>query len=288
MAQAKKTAGKTAPQATPVATLSRGQKAAATRRANKEKAAKAHAAKVKGVKLSTRAKVPTKKERTANLAKLVREQKARDKRKAALKKEREAVASQKERSETLKRAKGVLAIRTAGRKAADTGTLGLLRHAAVLVATKGKRTSYDYAAGLNAKWPGWLEFKEAEAKTDTNHGIIVAAFLAEKKAFYEDFRANFDGVGDCNPSATWANIRKYAGNLLVNGIPKPRGGAAKIGLDKVAIRDLEKLYLRINNQKEEDFDANPKLAEAAKQVLGVLAFLGANVGAINAKITPKK
>ena len=281
-----KTFRKTAPAATVetvVAPLSRGQKAAATRKANAEKAKAAHAKKVAGVKLSTAAKVPSAKDRAKNLSALMREQKARNKRKLALAKERAKHAAEKsaDKAATDKRVKGVAAIRKAGQ-----GNIGLLRHSAVLAATRGKRSAYDYAAGLNAAFtPDWVNFKRSDANKETNHGIMVGAYFDEQTAFYADFRANFDGVGDCNPSATWANLKKYSRNLVANGAPTPRGQGSKVTVEQAARRDVKKLYLRVNNSP--DFDGSEKLQTAAHKLGEVLALLGVNLTAVNAKISPK-
>jgi hypothetical protein len=259
-------------------TLSRGQKAAATRKLNAAKKAADHAKKVKAIKISTAAKVPSAKERARNLSKLAKEQKARDQRKAQLAAARAKHEAGKVQAETDKRTKGVAAIRKAGQ-----GALGVLRHTAVLAATKGKRSAYDYAAGLNASFtPDWPNFKPEDGKKDTNHGKMVAAFFTEKKAYYEDFRANFDGVGECNPSAYWANIKKYAQNLIANGVQKKRGQGSAITAEQALRRDLPALYLRANNA--EGFEGNDKLQAAAKHLGEAIVLMGLSLGPINEKI----
>lgn len=258
--------------------LSRGQKAAATRKANQEKAAKAHAEKVKAVKISTRAKVPTAKERAKNLATLVREQKARDARKQALAAERHAVKAGKEKAITDQRTKSLIDIRKAAQ-----GKLHDLRFAAVDGATKGKRTGYAYAGALNASFtPDWPNFKKEQANKQTNHGIMVTAFFAEKDSYFAAFNANHDGVGKANPSAYWANLKKYAQTLMADGIEKKRGSGTTLAAREALRRDIPALYLRANNDKA--FDSDEKLQVVATKLGEVCALLGLNLGEINKKI----
>jgi hypothetical protein len=264
--------------------LSRGQKAAATRAANKA----TRAAKVANVSKANAAKVPSKAARQRLTARQI---KARAKVTAAKKARRENAAAY-EASRTLSQQVKYLnllekcAKPAKGRNAPD---LFALRADAIKANSLKEFASDVYAKAITAMFgPDCWNYKRSEMQ-DTPAGSNVRLYFAEQDIFNENFRAKHlaqGKLGKANPSAYWRNLGKsaqlQAATAAGNPDPLRTGKGNHLDGFQLAAKNAPLIYLRAN--KTDGFVHNEKLQKVARLAFEICELVGVNISDLQDKL----
>lgn len=254
------------------AILSRGQKAAQTRRANValREAEAAKAAEVKAANFAALKKraaqnviktVPPKAARQASLARIAKAHKAVEADMLAAK----ALATQQAE---IDRAEAEWA------KMARHELRALAIGHALQGEAFGRRLARAYTRDFDGIDGGWWNATRADIDLSTNTGSVVAQLFIEQKVYFDNFKSNHAELvvrglrrGKAQPARYWGLLKQYAEQDAAQGDDKGGKPAKRTPLEAMA-RDLPALYIRANGSP--DFDAKgakgEKLRDAAFKI----------------------